>query len=61
MLQCRLRRACKLLAETGNPIQEIARNVGYDNPLTFSKIFKSYYGISPREYRHQQQSEHKGE
>ena len=61
LLQCRLRRACKLLAETGNPIQEIARNIGYDNPLTFSKIFKSYYGISPREYRHQQQSEQKGE
>ena len=61
LLQCRLRRACLLLSSTNNPIQEIARNVGYDNPLTFSKIFKSYYGISPREYRRQQQSEQKGE
>ena len=38
MLQCRLRHACKLLSETNNPIQEIARNVGYDNPLTFSNM-----------------------
>ncbi|MBQ6498460.1 MAG: AraC family transcriptional regulator, partial [Ruminococcus sp.] len=22
-----------------------------DNPLTFSKTFKKYYGISPRAYR----------
>ena len=61
MLQCRLRHACKLLSETNNPIQEIARNVGYDNPLTFSKIFKSYYGISPREFRREQQSGQKGD
>ena len=61
LLQCRMRRACILLSSTNNPIQAIAHNVGYDNPFTFSKIFKSYYGISPREYRRQQQSEQKGE
>lgn len=61
LLQCRMRRACMLLSSTNNPIQAIAHNVGYDNPFTFSKIFKSYYGISPREYRRQQQSEQKGE
>lgn len=61
LLQCRLKHACKLLAETNNPIQEIARNVGYDNPLTFSKIFKSYYGVSPREYRNRHQSKQEGE
>ena len=60
LLQCRLRQACKLLSETNNPIQEIAHNVGYDNPLTFSKIFKSYYGVSPRTYRRSQASK-KGE
>ena len=61
LLQCRLRHACKLLSETNNPIQEIARNVGYDNPLTFSKIFKSYYGISPRTFREQQKTKSQGE
>lgn len=56
LMQCKLSRACKLLEETENPIQEISRQVGYDNPLTFSKTFKSFYGVSPRAYREQ----HKG-
>lgn len=51
LMQCRLQQACKLLEETNNPIQEIARQVGYDNPLTFSKTFKNFYGASPKEYR----------
>ena len=53
LLQCRMKQACKLLLETNNPIQDISRQVGYDNPLTFSKTFKSYYGVSPRTYREQ--------
>ena len=57
LMLCRLKQACKLLEETNNPIQEIARKVGNDNPLTFSKTFKSYYGISPREFRRQKQSD----
>lgn len=51
LMQCRMKQACKLLKETNNPIQEIAFKVGYDNPLTFSKTFKGFYGYSPREYR----------
>ena len=51
LMQCRMKQACKLLKETNNPIQEIAFRVGYDNPLTFSKTFKGFYGYSPREYR----------
>ena len=50
-MQCRIQRACKILEETDNPIQEIARQIGYDNPLTFSKTFKNFYGISPKAYR----------
>lgn len=51
LMQCKIKQACKLLEETDNPIQEIARQVGYDNPLTFSKTFKSFYGVSPKFYR----------
>lgn len=51
LMQCKLQQACKLLEETGNPIQEISRQIGYDNPLTFSKTFKNFYGVSPRDYR----------
>lgn len=51
LLQYRLNRGCQLLLETRLSIQEIAQKIGYDNPLTFSKMFKTAYGISPRNYR----------
>ena len=51
LMQCKLRKARSLLLETRLPIQEISQQVGYDNPLTFSKIFKSFYGVSPKNYR----------
>ena len=51
LMQCKLKKASELLLETRLPIQEISQQVGYDNPLTFSKIFKSFYGVSPKNYR----------
>jgi AraC family transcriptional regulator of arabinose operon len=53
LLQYKLSQGCKLLLETHLSIQEVAQKIGYDNPLTFSKIFKSVYGISPSRYRMQ--------
>ena len=50
-MQFKLKKARELLMDTDLPIQNIAMQVGYDNPLTFSKIFKNYYGESPRTYR----------
>lgn len=51
LMQCRLDRACQLLRDTDASIQDISRRVGYDNPLTFSKIFHSRFGMSPTAYR----------
>ena len=51
LMQCRLKIACKRLTETSLPVQAIAAEVGYQNQMTFSKIFKSVYGISPTECR----------
>ena len=34
-------------------ILDIARQVGYDNPLYFSRVFKHLVGTSPMEYRRQ--------
>ena len=51
LMQYRLKIACNRLTETSLPIQTIAAEVGYQNQMTFSKIFKSAYGISPTEYR----------
>lgn len=43
--------ACHLLKTTNLPVQIIARSVGYEDSLHFSKIFKTKKGISPKEYR----------
>ncbi|RCX19620.1 regulatory helix-turn-helix AraC family protein [Fontibacillus phaseoli] len=32
-------------------IGDIARSVGYEDPLLFSKMFKKEKGLSPRQYR----------
>ena len=53
LLRYRLSKACQLLLTTGQPIQEVARQIGYENPMTFSKMFKSAYGVSPSAYRAQ--------
>lgn len=39
-----------LLRETNEPIAEIARTMTYD-PSNFTKFFKKYAGVTPREYR----------
>ena len=51
LLRYRLNMACQLLLTTSQPIQEVARKIGYENPMTFSKMFKSAYGVSPSAYR----------
>ncbi len=47
----RLGHACTLLSSTDLPIGDIGRMVGYSDNHFFSKIFKSYIGLSPKEYR----------
>lgn len=51
LLRYRLNMACRLLLTTSQPIQEVARKIGYENPMTFSKMFKNAYGVSPSGYR----------
>lgn len=51
LLQYRLNVGCQLLLTTNLSIQEVAQKIGYENPLTFSKMFKNAYGVSPRNYR----------
>lgn len=50
-LEQRLREACRLLAETARPIREIARAVGFDDELYFSRRFHREMGQAPRDYR----------
>lgn len=51
LVSYRLNKAKQLLQITGLSIREVAFRVGYDNPLTFSKMFKNAFGVSPKYYR----------
>ena len=53
LIHFRLTEASKLLKSTNMTIAEIAENVGYESPLTFSRSFKQTYGITPNQYRTQ--------
>ncbi len=47
----RIERAEDLLRMTNRPVQEVARLVGYRDPLYFSRRFRRRHGMSPREWR----------
>ena len=47
----RITNAKSLLETTSYNVTEIAQTVGYDNPLYFSRQFKKYTGVSPKEYK----------
>ncbi len=51
ILSLRMANAQSLLETTQYNISEIARAVGYDNPLYFSRLFRKHIGVSPSEYR----------
>lgn len=48
--QLKIERACVLLNENRYLIYEIAYMLGFDNAYYFTKIFKKYKGITPKEY-----------
>ncbi|MDZ8119327.1 AraC family transcriptional regulator [Pontiella agarivorans] len=52
-IQLKMRKACELLQETEHAVQEIARQLGYDDPFFFSRQFKKIQGVSPAQYRSQ--------
>ena len=49
-------RARHLLLHTDMPIYEIAERLGFSDPYYFSRFFKKYESLSPREYRKHQHS-----
>jgi two-component system response regulator YesN len=49
----RIEYACKLIASTDLPINEIAEKAGYDDYFYFSRIFKRLMGTTPSAYRKQ--------
>lgn len=51
LLTLRMDHAAGLLKNTQDKISSIAADVGYEDPLTFTKMFKKYKGMSPSEWR----------
>ena len=49
--QARCAAAAKMLVQTTLPIEEIIDRVGYRNESFFRTVFRSRYGLGPREYR----------
>ncbi|MFD2036293.1 AraC family transcriptional regulator [Belliella marina] len=43
--------ACELINLSTMTIKEISYHLNFQDPLYFSRLFKKYMGISPREYR----------
>lgn len=53
IIKLRLKKAGELLINTDLAIKNISFSVGYNDQYLFSKIFKKYYGFSPKIYREQ--------
>ena len=51
LVSYRIDRAKKYLLDDFMSIGDVARSVGYEDPLTFSKIFKRKTNMSPKEYQ----------
>ena len=46
----RLKQAAALLLSGEYSVTDVAFKVGIDNPKYFSRMFKEFYGVSPKEY-----------
>lgn len=53
LLDLRIRKAKSLLTQTTLPVQTIAQNCGFENPLYFSRMFNKRTGSSPSQARKQ--------
>lgn len=65
LMLLRMEKAAELLKKTDLTINDVAASVGYGDQLAFSKIFKQYYGASPKAFRESKEQlimcAHKGE
>jgi AraC family transcriptional regulator, arabinose operon regulatory protein len=50
-MRLRMHRACQLLDTTGLSVKEIALELGYEDPLYFSRVFKAVNDLPPSDYR----------
>jgi CheY-like chemotaxis protein len=46
----RMRRSARLIYDQAGNLTEIAMSVGFTNPSYFSKCFRDYFGVSPKDF-----------
>jgi AraC-like DNA-binding protein len=51
VVKMRMERAVELLTFTDHTLEHIAESIGYDTAFSFSRAFKGYSEVSPREFR----------
>ncbi|HEX3359001.1 MAG TPA: AraC family transcriptional regulator, partial [Tepidisphaeraceae bacterium] len=51
LIRLRMEHARRLLAETSWSVKEVAVSLGYDDPLYFSRVFKSINQTAPSDFR----------
>ncbi|MGP4042479.1 response regulator transcription factor [Gracilibacillus sp. D59] len=59
--EIRMKKAAEMLADFHYKTYEISSLVGYTNPKNFTRVFKKFYGVTPREYRKQKEASHSNE
>ena len=55
LIRLRLSKAAEMMKISNNSIRDISASCGYPNQLHFSRAFKKCYGVSPRQWRMEQQ------
>jgi AraC-like DNA-binding protein len=50
-IHLRMEHACRLLDSTDTPVHGVARQLGYEDPYYFSRLFRKVIGLSPSDYR----------
>lgn len=59
ILSAKMKKAARLLKETGKTVSKIAEECGYKSPGNFRSSFHNIYGKSPAEYREEIQHDEK--
>ena len=57
IISLRISMAKGYLENSSKNISEISNEVGYDNALYFSRLFRKYTGMTPTEYRKRNRKE----
>ena len=47
----RIDKACKLLRQSDDPVEQVAKQAGYQNIKYFFVLFKKYTGKTPSQFR----------